>query len=298
MITVFTPTYNRANTLWRTFLSLQAQTDQRFEWVIIDDGSTDHTAAVIDRINSVSKSFNLKYRYKQNQGKHTTYKLAASMASFDYICMLDSDDEFFSWTVESCINRLIPMMGGERDKIAGCLANASNHHGYIDGYYLKESIATVDLSKIILRNFFGDKFELWKVKVLREFSFPENLQGQYVPESVLYHQIARSYRIVTSSAVCIVKWQDSRGDHLNDQLVVDSNLQARNLAHLTVLNCATRCVISQPIAYIGNVVGYIKTSAGLGLGFLLSFSRLTSLVGNILFLIFSPIFLWARGFRS
>ena len=43
MITVFTPTYNRACTIARTFESLQSQTDKDFEWVVVDDGSSDNT---------------------------------------------------------------------------------------------------------------------------------------------------------------------------------------------------------------------------------------------------------------
>ena len=43
MITIFTPTFNRSKTLFRTFISLNAQTCKDFEWLIVDDGSTDDT---------------------------------------------------------------------------------------------------------------------------------------------------------------------------------------------------------------------------------------------------------------
>ena len=50
LITIFTPTYNRAELLPRLYKSLQEQTNKDFEWVIVDDGSTDNTKEVIDNI--------------------------------------------------------------------------------------------------------------------------------------------------------------------------------------------------------------------------------------------------------
>ena len=46
-LTVFTPTFNRAHTLDRLYRSLCAQTCQDFDWLVIDDGSTDGTEALI-----------------------------------------------------------------------------------------------------------------------------------------------------------------------------------------------------------------------------------------------------------
>ena len=47
--TVFTPTYNRAHTLSRLYESIRQQTVRDFEWVIVDDGSTDGTAELVQR---------------------------------------------------------------------------------------------------------------------------------------------------------------------------------------------------------------------------------------------------------
>ena len=46
-ITVFTPTYNRASTLPNVFESLLGQTFKRFEWIVVDDGSSDNTDALV-----------------------------------------------------------------------------------------------------------------------------------------------------------------------------------------------------------------------------------------------------------
>ena len=56
-ITVFTPTFNRAHTLPRTYESLKNQRDKRFVWLIVDDGSTDDTKQLVDRWMKENDSF-------------------------------------------------------------------------------------------------------------------------------------------------------------------------------------------------------------------------------------------------
>ena len=81
LITVFTPTYNRAKLLPRLHKSLQEQTNKDFEWVIIDDGSTDNTKEVIDNIIiQQDNDFPIRYFYKENGGKHTAINQGVKLA--------------------------------------------------------------------------------------------------------------------------------------------------------------------------------------------------------------------------
>ena len=68
MLTIFTPTYNRAHTLPRLYNSLLEQTDYNFEWLIVDDGSTDNKYQMIDTFDI--KKFNIRYIKQKNCGKH------------------------------------------------------------------------------------------------------------------------------------------------------------------------------------------------------------------------------------
>ena len=72
-ITVFTPAYNRAHTLRRAFNSLKAQTCKDFEWLIIDDGSTDGTSELVERLQEEA-DFPIRYYWKENGGRHTAVK--------------------------------------------------------------------------------------------------------------------------------------------------------------------------------------------------------------------------------
>ena len=88
-ITVFTPTYNRKDTLQRLYRSLCAQTVFDFEWLIVDDGSTDGTEAAAGSFSSAQ--FPVRYIKKENGGKHTAYNLALQQATGTYFLCVDSD---------------------------------------------------------------------------------------------------------------------------------------------------------------------------------------------------------------
>ncbi|EFF0768366.1 glycosyltransferase family 2 protein [Escherichia fergusonii] len=90
-ISVITPVFNRALLVYELYESLMSQQSYDFEWVIIDDGSTDNLKEVIDKIASTSP-FKIIYRYKKNGGKHTALNIGIEMSSFNWIFIVDSDD--------------------------------------------------------------------------------------------------------------------------------------------------------------------------------------------------------------
>lgn len=92
MFTILTPTYNRAHTLGRLFKSLQNQTFKDFDWLIMDDGSTDKTRDLIEDFKSKAE-FPIAYVYKVNGGKYTALIEAKSHLINPYVIVLDSDDE-------------------------------------------------------------------------------------------------------------------------------------------------------------------------------------------------------------
>lgn len=90
-ITVFTPTFNRAYLLKQLYLSLVNQTCQDFEWLIIDDGSTDNTYELIEEWKK-EKKIHIRYLYKENGGMHTGHNLAYKNINTELNVCIDSDD--------------------------------------------------------------------------------------------------------------------------------------------------------------------------------------------------------------
>ena len=90
-ITVFTPAYNRRHTLPRLYESLCRQEFCDFEWLIVDDGSTDGTEEIISEFENRA-AFPIRYHKKENGGKHTAYNYAVDRAAGAYFFCVDSDD--------------------------------------------------------------------------------------------------------------------------------------------------------------------------------------------------------------
>ncbi|MBQ7403876.1 MAG: glycosyltransferase family 2 protein [Lentisphaeria bacterium] len=90
--TIFTPSYNRAHTLPRLFDSLKKQTFQDFEWLIVDDGSTDETQKIIEEIQRSEKTFPIIYLKTENGGKHRAINLGLKHAKGTLFFIVDSDD--------------------------------------------------------------------------------------------------------------------------------------------------------------------------------------------------------------
>lgn len=118
LITVFTPTFNRADTLKRTYESLCRQTNKDFEWLIIDDGSTDNTGQLVSQWIGDS-IIPITYIYKNNGGLHTGYNTAfANITSPLNIC-IDSDDYMPDNAVEIIIKEWRKIEG--KNDIAGII---------------------------------------------------------------------------------------------------------------------------------------------------------------------------------
>lgn len=116
-LTVFTPTYNRANTLVRTYESLCCQTNDDFEWLVIDDGSTDNTEEIVKEW-IVDNKIPIRYIKKENGGLHTGYITAFANIESELNVCIDSDDYMPENAVEIIVTTWAQHGRGRKD-IAG-----------------------------------------------------------------------------------------------------------------------------------------------------------------------------------
>ena len=104
MVTVFTPTYNRAHLLPLLYKSLQNQTCKDFEWLVVDDGSNDGTDTLINKWINNEQSFPIRYYKIKNGGKMRAINYGVSLAEGSIFCGIDSDDWFYNDAIISIID--------------------------------------------------------------------------------------------------------------------------------------------------------------------------------------------------
>ncbi len=90
LLTIFTPTFNRKRLLGRLYKSLLNQTDTDFEWILVDDGSTDGTCEWI--VSLPQTPYKFKYIRTSNCGKHIAINRGVAEASGKWFFIVDSDD--------------------------------------------------------------------------------------------------------------------------------------------------------------------------------------------------------------
>ncbi len=103
ILTVFTPTYNRAFTLHLCYESLKRQSCKDFVWLIIDDGSSDNTRELVNSWiaeNTVS----IQYYYQENQGMHGAHNAAYERIETELNVCIDSDDYMADHAIEKIIS--------------------------------------------------------------------------------------------------------------------------------------------------------------------------------------------------
>ena len=102
-LTVFTPTYNRRELLTRAYKSLTKQTIKDFEWLIVDDGSTDHTDDEVKKWID-DGIIHIRYHYRENGGKMRAHNTGVGLADTELFLCLDSDDYLVENAVEFALD--------------------------------------------------------------------------------------------------------------------------------------------------------------------------------------------------
>lgn len=184
-LTIFTPTYNRAHTLRRLYESLARQSKLDFEWLIIDDGSSDDTEALVGTFLDEDPPFVLHYYKIDHRGKPFAQNLAIDLANGDFFMTCDSNKYLDDLAVERIIKmqntiRNAPMIcgvGGYRASFSGVIYGGEmspNEAGYID-------CSNNDRSKY---NLLGDKSTAFRTEVLRKYKSPIFPAETFVTEAV------------------------------------------------------------------------------------------------------------------
>lgn len=194
MITVFTPTYNRAYILPILYKSLQAQIMHEFEWLIVDDGSTDNTAELAHCWQAQNNSFPIRYFKTPNGGKHRAINVGVANAHGEAFFIVDSDDSLpinALENIQSAFNRIaddIRFAG-----VCGLRADPQTLKPLSNTALLNR---TLDCSMTDIRREYhicGDMAEVFKTSVLRQYPFPTFEGENFISEGAVWNKISQHY---------------------------------------------------------------------------------------------------------
>lgn len=191
-ISIITPTYNRAKTLHRVFESLEKQTYKNFEWIIIDDGSTDETKVLVDTWSQEVDY--IRYVYQPNAGKHIAVNRALAMATGEYTTTVDSDDEIREDAFQILIDAWNEIPEKDRKKYKNVTAKCYDPQ---TGKPIGASLpgGQLDCSSLDARYIYKMNYERWgmtRTEVAIQYKSKE-IGGKFYPETIMQDLCARKY---------------------------------------------------------------------------------------------------------
>lgn len=193
-ITILTPTYNRAQLLCRCYESLKKQTELSFQWLIIDDGSTDCTQERVKRFIQESPKMNITYVRKKNGGKHTAINYSHPYIQGNYVLILDSDDILTEDAVET-VYREWSMY--EKQQEIGIVILLKGQSVNSPNAYAKDERVPVDIMAYKRVCISGrDCCEVIRTNLIKMYPFPEFENEKFISEGALWNRVSFTHKCV------------------------------------------------------------------------------------------------------
>lgn len=205
-LTIFTPAYNRAHTISRTYESLCRQTCKDFEWLIVDDGSSDNTRALVEGWMKENR-IPIRYIYQQNQGMHGAHNTAYRNIETELNTCIDSDDYMPDDAVEKIIT-FWKRNGSNR--YAGLIGLDRTEDGKIIGTKFPENMNSTTLYGFYARGGKGDKKLVYRTEVIRQYPEYPLFEGErYVGLIYKYLLVDQDYELlVLNEPLVTVEYQE------------------------------------------------------------------------------------------
>ncbi|WP_299767280.1 glycosyltransferase family 2 protein [uncultured Dokdonia sp.] len=194
LISICTATYNRSELLPILYRSLEAQIITNFEWIVIDDGSTDTTDQVLNELIQ-NASFPIQYYKQENQGKHIAINTGVSKAKGEFFFIVDSDDRLPSDAIAILSKKVQHIK--DHTEIAGVVG--------LKCYFNKQVVGSSSLERDTICDIFdyrythkvkGDRAEVFKTSILKQYPFPKFAEEKFLPESIVWNRIGQHYQML------------------------------------------------------------------------------------------------------
>ncbi|MCR1839601.1 glycosyltransferase family 2 protein [Murimonas intestini] len=205
ILTVFTPAYNRAHTLGRTYESLKKQDCKEFVWLIIDDGSADDTAELVRLWQQEENDFEIRYIYKENGGMHTAHNIAYENIDTELNVCIDSDD----CMAEGAVRKIVDFWKENGSELyAGIIGLDDTLDGVLIGKKFP-SQKSITLSGYYAGGGSGDKKLVYRTSVMKKYPpYPVFRGEKYISLGYKYLLCDQDYELlVLNEVLCDVEYQ-------------------------------------------------------------------------------------------
>lgn len=196
MITVFTPTYNRAYILGQAYSSLKKQTCKDFIWLIVDDGSSDNTEEIVKKWK-MENTIKIEYIKQQNSGKHIAHNTAVMNCKTKYFLILDSDDYLDEKAIEIILKDAKKIESN--DNIAGIIGNKFfiNKNEKAIGKEMPIDIEYASGIELYQKySIKGDTLRIYKTDILKQYLFPKIDGEKFIYENVVFDKIDAKHKML------------------------------------------------------------------------------------------------------
>ncbi|UJF32790.1 glycosyltransferase family 2 protein [Paenibacillus hexagrammi] len=201
-LTVFTPTYNRSHTLPRLYESLCQQTRKDFIWIVVDDGSTDHTAALVNTWIKEERC-NIQYYFQTNRGKQFAHNRGVELATTELFVCVDSDDYLTPNAVGNIGSKWERC--SDTKHVCGILSLRGYPDGSLNGSGFPQGVETTSIYDLYTKHgFSGDTMLVFTLNILRQFPFPEIPGERFINEAIVYNRISKQYTMAILDQILYV----------------------------------------------------------------------------------------------
>lgn len=281
-ITIFTPAYNRAHTIHRTYESLLKQDCKDFIWLIVDDGSTDNTAELVKDWQKNDNGFEIRYIYKKNAGMHTAHNTAYENIDTELNVCIDSDD----CLADNAIRKIIDKWNEVKDKgYAGIVGLDADFDGKIIGKGFPDGLQETTLMGYYANGGSGDKKLVYRTDIIKKYPpYPVFKGEKYVALAYKYRLIDQEYKLaVLNEVLCKVEYQaDGSSNSMFKQYIKNPNgfafwrkvcmkyPQSRNRVFVDCIHYVSSSILAKNRNFIKESPLKIKTFLAIPFGILLT----------------------------
>lgn len=225
LISVVTPTFNRGHLIHRVYESLLKQTYQNFEWIVVDDGSSDNTRLIIEEWIKKS-TFAIKYYYQINSGQNVALNTGIKASNGDFFVQADSDDEFYPKAFEIFTKTWQKIINESMfEKTDGIWCLCENEKNTLIGQAFKKESFFNYHDIFFNLTYIGEKWHIIKMETMKQNLFPiaENKLRYYIPESTVWAKIFKTQFLYTIN-IPLRKYYSSPDGIINQKLSEKSKL--------------------------------------------------------------------------